>query len=1380
MRDWGDRGRGRGFDSGGSGGGGRDADKQRTPEEDAYDRVYHVWQEVDSASTKVEQLAAIVQRDEWRTERAKLQKTHDTLVTTVQERELDAKVSARAQEHYTNATNKLGDITTALANAQEPSRPVPPVAGEEAIEPSIIGRNAVPDDVLAWVAGLDARERSAISQRVKSVRDSVKRIDTFAVGLVNYLGGNRMLSQFDKVAADPRKHFNPAAYAKARARREAADAPRADANSNANASRTTAAPIHNPQAADQKTTAAQKGAAQKGAAPPASQVGRATTAKPTASALPSKQTPPGMSAHADTGEPPDSLMESDGPPAEHAELASAVDASSLSAPSEVPHRAGMEQSFDRPLGHVKAYTGVAELATVGAKAVARGDTVAFADASPSPAIVAHEVTHTIQAEQAGAAPPMAAGVVEPRTSPAEAEADDMATRVAAAGPGVKLPPVVAAPAANVQLAPVSAASDKDATNPLDAFVAIVKERGLSLSPPHPVLDPTFSAHPVVQASFSSASGPPAGQAVQIEWQLFDARSAALSGLSSLWEPLQPQSPLASFPVQQPGNYQVTADILHGGRKLVRIAAPLHVERSPDALHAAMSMAPEARRAEQEDRRSAVADASKPAGERKRLDDERTMLEFAAHEHGDQPPAMPDPGPHAVDFGAAQSGAHALPVDQSWVVSTDPVFLRAMVEREYAKGGELAVLELIGHMQNKANLARDRQTSPGEGERLWRLGWDIASAMGQQYELLKQENALFLADYERTAHHVVDFTLTQSEQRTLAEVAKYGITREEVTDIVETSDRGWKRKQRTVYGGGDTAGGKELAIAAAELVASQREIDTMRARIAKAQLDLFGAKSPDMLSPGHTRHPEQVDPLTTLLAGLERKSAAAEQAHLTAAQKREEKFPVLTSYRKVEDHRVTFDVSKLEKLGGTDSRREEIAPHLFGILDNIKKTREGLKPGGDLSIWKEDRVRQLTAPQMLIVPGSVRERAVLEKTAQEKRGGWGDWAIAALTVGLAVLAAIPTGGSSLAVGVVAISEVAGAALDVHLLVDQFVEFDLQKAAAGTDMDKARAISAEDPSLFWLALNVILTGVSLGVAAKSFKQLRRARDAGKVAKTTAELDDALEAIYAEYKAGHISADAAMKLEDEVMAARGAARSEGAAHAGGKASKTADAADTPGRPADGKKTLAGEPDSVRAMEGVENLPPEGHGRGPGGKPKMETDTASLDGHSFHNDIRKLSPEARHAVRQMEARGWVSVDQIHATDLVSISKWFGREIAVVQSPYGRLRLILGTEDRVLRIQVAKSEVFVAHTHPVMVSKAEHFRLDVSVAGKQIEAVVDWSGRVTYYNKTGLKNPLRNGLVEPLEGYQAAFMDANGNIVGFAKVDIIDGPGGMHIMVRE
>jgi hypothetical protein len=134
----------------------------------------------------------------------------------------------------------------------------------------------------------------------------------------------------------------------------------------------------------------------------------------------------------------------------------------------------------------------------------------------------------------------------------------------------------------------------------------------------------------------------------------------------------------------------------------------------------------------------------------------------------------------------------------------------------------------------------------------------------------------------------------------------------------------------------------------------------------------------------------------------------------------------------------------------------------------------------------------------------------------------------------------------------------------------------------------------------------------------------------------------------------------------------------------------------------------------------------------------------------------------------------------LVDISKWFGREIGVVQSPYGRLRLILGTEDGVLKAQVAKGEVFVMHTHPVMASEPGHFRLDVSVAGKHVEAVVDWSGKITYYNKTGLKNTVRNGLVEPMQNYQAAFMDDRGNVIGFARVDIVDTPGGAQVTVQE
>jgi len=148
----------------------------------------------------------------------------------------------------------------------------------------------------------------------------------------------------------------------------------------------------------------------------------------------------------------------------------------------LPYRAEMERSFGRSLGQVQAHTGMAsELAPHGAQALATGDVVAFADAHPSPALVAHEVTHAVQYEQAGIAAPMASGVVAPRDSAAEAEADAIAGHVAVHGPGVRVPPITAAPAAHVHLAPSSPVPElrldktKDAQR-LHALVAMRQQR----------------------------------------------------------------------------------------------------------------------------------------------------------------------------------------------------------------------------------------------------------------------------------------------------------------------------------------------------------------------------------------------------------------------------------------------------------------------------------------------------------------------------------------------------------------------------------------------------------------------------------------------------------------------------------------------------------------------------------------------------------------------------------------------------------------------------------------------------------------------------------------------------------------------------------------
>src|SRR5262249_34548150 len=80
-----------------------------------------------------------------------------------------------------------------------------------------------------------------------------------------------------------------------------------------------------------------------------------------------------------------------------------------------------------------------------------------------PVLVAHEATHVVQNEQVGTATAMASGVVAARESAAEAEADASAQLVATHGPGTRLTPVAAAPAAHVHLAPKHLVPDKDAS-----------------------------------------------------------------------------------------------------------------------------------------------------------------------------------------------------------------------------------------------------------------------------------------------------------------------------------------------------------------------------------------------------------------------------------------------------------------------------------------------------------------------------------------------------------------------------------------------------------------------------------------------------------------------------------------------------------------------------------------------------------------------------------------------------------------------------------------------------------------------------------------------------------------------------------------------------
>ena len=114
---------------------------------------------------------------------------------------------------------------------------------------------------------------------------------------------------------------------------------------------------------------------------------------------------------------------------------------------EVPHRAEMEAAFGQDFSTVQAHVGQAgPMGALGAHAAASGDVVAFSSTTPDRRLVAHELTHVVQARRAGGRGIAGKGGVSDPSSAAEREADAVADRVVAGERVV----VGAAPAAPLQ------------------------------------------------------------------------------------------------------------------------------------------------------------------------------------------------------------------------------------------------------------------------------------------------------------------------------------------------------------------------------------------------------------------------------------------------------------------------------------------------------------------------------------------------------------------------------------------------------------------------------------------------------------------------------------------------------------------------------------------------------------------------------------------------------------------------------------------------------------------------------------------------------------------------------------------------------------------
>jgi len=698
----------------------------------------------------------------------------------------------------------------------------------------------------------------------------------------------------------------------------------------------------------------------------------------------------------------------------------------------------------------------------------------------------------------------------------------------------------------------------------EAFAAKLPADPFTIEPAplviHPRFAPTVTAHLAMHSEFGPAADEPG---VTVATRVFDPDAQERPERWRVeWPSAAPVSKEISISFGRPGVHQIDCELIQSGlviaqrQRTVEIVQPTpDLEADPAGdMTAAMNLSPEQLQAAHARMGDQLGGDMSPE-QRAQLGNDRNLLEFAASSH-------------AVSLEREVVPERAVSIDAGsrMTVSAEPAFVRNWIEQTFLRSGLDAVTALpddvLGFADNDIMLDMD---DPMQGEYVRN---DVIGELRVQIARFKSEITAFEGSFTPSVKSTIRATLAESRRQANAELSRYGITTETEEFDVDlgpgdspSMPRHQHVKTTKLTGGGDNEESQAMATAAAQLVANQRQIEEMHERLEVAELALaiqggdprYTDPTVTVSKPGFDDASKLADgagDLFLMIESLQHLVADAEMAHEATILQHTDHYPLLARYKKQRYDRVEVDAGGLDRLQG-GGRAQEIYSQINPALENIELTEQALD-AGELDVWKEPRMLSIAMAQQAIAPGSLHAKMVEVVQKQHAGGGWEQWATMALTFGLALLTAIPTGGSSVVGAVVVAAEIGGAVLDIYMLSDEIREFQLDQAKSGTDLDKARAISMNEPDFLWLALDIVATGIGLKMASSTFKEvtrdLARARavaTAGRLGE--AEADVAIANVHRAARDGRLSADAAQQAEQEIRA--GAAVAEDGA---GKATR------------------------------------------------------------------------------------------------------------------------------------------------------------------------------------------------------------------------------------
>jgi hypothetical protein len=394
---------------------------------------------------------------------------------------------------------------------------------------------------------------------------------------------------------------------------------------------------------------------------------------------------------------------------------------------------------------------------------------------------------------------------------------------------------------------------------------------------------------------------------------------------------------------------------------------------------------------------------------------------------------------------------------------DHEVLYRVLSAKAARGGLMAPAEFVGRLRNANPLTLlSGSERPG-------LYHDILRGLDDATLRLDHERDEFCKTFESTAGEVALGLLDKTKQTIEAELTRLGITGDVIRDPSGGGVPDFKLS--------NAAGAAGLKLAARDLIPLAKAVDAAAAASAAATQKLGESQGADPFN--LTNKPLIEDEQAKRKTWLEASEAyEGERRTKVAAQ------PVLAMYAAQPGA-----AARLAELAAKDDRSlaNDIGMESRQRLSNVEMVRGEI--GKRFSVWNQPHLRRVTLDQMQATP--VQRESVDWKVREKQRQEADDKMLfTLLAVGLGLLAAIPTGGSSLMAGVAVAAAAAGAGLSLYQLGESGAAYSLAVAANATDFDKAKAISQNEPDGMQLALDCVAAVADVFGAAAAYKTLRSA--------------------------------------------------------------------------------------------------------------------------------------------------------------------------------------------------------------------------------------------------------------------------------------------------